>query len=186
MAAKLPRLTHKIAIQPHPVAESCIICSSRSRRPVLKLLDTPSYTSRAEGSRRLRSRVRIALRTSVLKQWQESCWVSFFPFSGRQSYKVTKPNVFLWPHIVDVQGVWSLIPVGWSAKSVEVQVNQWKEDVINYRSTTYTIQVTRNKKLHIDIMWQFSQPSTLKKRSMVQKLLVTLRYLRYVIQVRLL
>jgi hypothetical protein len=43
MAAKLARLTHKIAIQLHLVAESCTICSSRSRRPVRKLLDTPSY-----------------------------------------------------------------------------------------------------------------------------------------------
>jgi hypothetical protein len=43
MAAELTRLTHKIAIQLHLVAESCIICSSRSRRPVRKLLDTPSY-----------------------------------------------------------------------------------------------------------------------------------------------
>jgi hypothetical protein len=42
MAAKLARLTHKIAIQLHLVAESCNICSSRSRRPVRKLLDTPS------------------------------------------------------------------------------------------------------------------------------------------------
>jgi hypothetical protein len=41
--ANLTRLTHKLAIQLHPVAESCIICSSCSRRPVLKLLDTPSY-----------------------------------------------------------------------------------------------------------------------------------------------
>jgi hypothetical protein len=40
MAAKLTRLTHKIAIQLHLVAKSCIICSSRSRRPVRKLLDT--------------------------------------------------------------------------------------------------------------------------------------------------
>jgi len=37
MAAKLTRLTHRIALQLHSVAESCIICSSRSRRPVLKL-----------------------------------------------------------------------------------------------------------------------------------------------------
>jgi hypothetical protein len=44
MAAILTRLTHKIAIQLHLVAESCTICSSRSRRPVRKLLDTPSYT----------------------------------------------------------------------------------------------------------------------------------------------
>jgi hypothetical protein len=43
MAAKLTRLTHKIAIQLNLVAESCTICSSRSRRPVRKLLDTPSY-----------------------------------------------------------------------------------------------------------------------------------------------
>jgi hypothetical protein len=41
---KLTRLTHKIATQLHLVAESCTICSFRSRRPVRKLLDTPSYT----------------------------------------------------------------------------------------------------------------------------------------------
>jgi hypothetical protein len=43
MAAKTTRLTHKIAIQLHLVAESCNICSSRSRRPVRKLFDTPSW-----------------------------------------------------------------------------------------------------------------------------------------------
>jgi hypothetical protein len=43
MAPELTRLTHKIAIQLHLVAESCTIYSSRSRRPVRKLLDTPSY-----------------------------------------------------------------------------------------------------------------------------------------------
>jgi hypothetical protein len=43
MAAKLTRLTHKIAIQLCLVAENCTICSSRSRRPVRKLLDIPSY-----------------------------------------------------------------------------------------------------------------------------------------------
>jgi hypothetical protein len=41
MVTKLIRLTHKIAIQLHLVAESCNICSSRSRRPVRKLLGTP-------------------------------------------------------------------------------------------------------------------------------------------------
>jgi hypothetical protein len=44
MAAKLTRLSHKTAIQLHFLAESCTICSSRSRWPVRKLLDTPSYT----------------------------------------------------------------------------------------------------------------------------------------------
>jgi hypothetical protein len=43
MATKLTRLTHKISIQMHLVTESCTICSSRSRRPVRKLLDTPSF-----------------------------------------------------------------------------------------------------------------------------------------------
>jgi hypothetical protein len=46
MTAKLARLTHKIAIQLHLVAESCIICSSHARRPVRKLLDTSSYLLR--------------------------------------------------------------------------------------------------------------------------------------------
>jgi hypothetical protein len=43
---KLTRMTHKIAIQLHLVAESWTICSSHSRRPVRKLLDTPSHMSR--------------------------------------------------------------------------------------------------------------------------------------------
>jgi len=46
MAAKLTRLTHRIAIQLHIVAESCMNCSSRSRLPVRKLLDTNSYASK--------------------------------------------------------------------------------------------------------------------------------------------
>jgi hypothetical protein len=46
MAANLTILTHKIAIQLHLVAESCTICSSRSKRPVRKLLDTISYVAR--------------------------------------------------------------------------------------------------------------------------------------------
>jgi len=45
MAAKLTRLTHKIVIQLHLVVESCTICSSCSRWPVQKLLNTPSYST---------------------------------------------------------------------------------------------------------------------------------------------
>jgi len=40
---KTTRLTHKIAIQLHLVAESCTICSSHSGWPVRKLLDTSAY-----------------------------------------------------------------------------------------------------------------------------------------------
>jgi hypothetical protein len=43
MVAKLTRLTHKITIQLHLMADSCIICSSRCRRPVRKLSNIPSY-----------------------------------------------------------------------------------------------------------------------------------------------
>jgi hypothetical protein len=45
IVAKLTRLTHKIVILLHLVAESCTICSSHSMWPVRKLLDTPSYGS---------------------------------------------------------------------------------------------------------------------------------------------
>jgi hypothetical protein len=44
-AAKITRLTQKMAIQLHLVTESSTICSSRARRPVRKLLDTPCYLS---------------------------------------------------------------------------------------------------------------------------------------------
>jgi len=44
MAAKLSRLSHEVATQLHIVAESCTICSSRSRRPVRKLLVIPFYS----------------------------------------------------------------------------------------------------------------------------------------------
>jgi hypothetical protein len=43
MVEKLTRLTHKTAMQLHLVAESWTILSSRARRPVRKLLDTPLY-----------------------------------------------------------------------------------------------------------------------------------------------
>jgi len=43
MVAKLTRLAHRVVIQLHLVVERCTICSSHSRQPVRKLLDTPSY-----------------------------------------------------------------------------------------------------------------------------------------------
>jgi len=48
MAAKLTRLTHKIAIQLHLVAESSL-WSSRCKRPIRKLLDTSSYVCKNSG-----------------------------------------------------------------------------------------------------------------------------------------
>jgi len=44
MVAKLIRLIQLIKL--HLVAESCTICSSHSKRPVRKLLDTLSYFMR--------------------------------------------------------------------------------------------------------------------------------------------
>jgi hypothetical protein len=43
MAIELIRLTHKMTIQLRLVAENCIICSSPSRPPVRKFLDTTAY-----------------------------------------------------------------------------------------------------------------------------------------------
>jgi hypothetical protein len=48
MAAKLIRLTHKIAIQLHLVAESSTTYSYRSRLQVRKLLDIPPYLLRKD------------------------------------------------------------------------------------------------------------------------------------------
>jgi hypothetical protein len=45
MAAKLTKVTHKIAIQLHLVAESCTICSSRSRQPAGNFLIHPRTCS---------------------------------------------------------------------------------------------------------------------------------------------
>jgi hypothetical protein len=75
MAVNLTRPTHKIAIQLHLVAESCTICSSHSRRPVRKLLSTPSYGV-------------ITQTTTVTAYW--------FPSSHKQS-KV-KVTLFLTSH----------------------------------------------------------------------------------------
>jgi hypothetical protein len=67
MAAKLTRLTHKIAIQPHPVAESCTICSSRSRRPDRKLLDTLSNNIREDLRKIVRWKVWIGFKWLSIK-----------------------------------------------------------------------------------------------------------------------
>jgi hypothetical protein len=69
MAAKFTRLTHKIAIQLHPVAEnSTTICSSRSMRPVRKLLDIPSYTLMGSPSKCL---IPLTFETDFYETWYE-------------------------------------------------------------------------------------------------------------------
>jgi hypothetical protein len=84
MAAKLTRLTHKIAIQLHPVAESCTICRSRSRRPVRKLLDTPSYENKPL-SRRDPGHLKITWRYQLFRNRElglilhSSWWWSWWP-----------------------------------------------------------------------------------------------------------
>jgi hypothetical protein len=68
MASKLTRLTHRIAIQLNLVAESCTICSSRSRPPVPKLLDIPSFTG----------------------------WANFWPMRNITLFKCKRFKNFLW------------------------------------------------------------------------------------------
>jgi hypothetical protein len=80
MTAKLSRLTHKIAVQLHLVAESYTICSSRSRRPVRKLLDTLSYKeSRKEAVWRictLESGARVSAAVFERRAW--TCATQFW------------------------------------------------------------------------------------------------------------
>jgi len=72
MATKLTRLAHKIEIKLHLVAESCTICIFRSRRPVRKLLDTPSYDEEREVVRR-KKRINKSS-GNVLENWGTICW----------------------------------------------------------------------------------------------------------------
>jgi hypothetical protein len=61
MAAKLTRPTHKIEIQLPLMAENCTIWgSSRSRRSIRKLLDTPSYIYAPRGMGTRDSNVRTS------------------------------------------------------------------------------------------------------------------------------
>jgi hypothetical protein len=67
MAAKLTRLTHKIAIQLHLVAESCTICSSGSGRPVRPSYVTNNKPTLQAGSFSSLVSLLISLRTTMLQ-----------------------------------------------------------------------------------------------------------------------
>jgi hypothetical protein len=74
MAVKFTRLTHKIAIQLHLVAENFTICSSHSRRPVRKRLGTPSdisfnWAPRYEDLRGNRGIAPCILKLSIRWRW---------------------------------------------------------------------------------------------------------------------
>jgi hypothetical protein len=86
MAGKITRLTHKIAIQLHIVAESCTICNSRSRWLVRKLVDTPSYSLAVSGTGRDQKEARYT-QCEPLKM--ETVWsVGILP----HQYTVSKPR----------------------------------------------------------------------------------------------
>jgi hypothetical protein len=91
MAAKLTRLTHKIVIQLHLVAERCTICSSRSRRPVWKLLDTPTYKYITLNRRWIAGwRVENVVQKTFLTLFR-SCWILFTKWNRVSSVsKVTR------------------------------------------------------------------------------------------------
>jgi len=65
---KLTKLTHKIGIQLQLVAESCTICSSCSRQPVQKLLDTHLYAAK------LTDRARSYKYFHMWQVWQYVIW----------------------------------------------------------------------------------------------------------------
>jgi hypothetical protein len=83
MATKLTRPIHKIAIRLHPMAESCTICSSHCRRPVRKLLVTPTYKE----CKRLFSSLRGHCLRKLGYIFENSCvvknkWKNLFFFQG--------------------------------------------------------------------------------------------------------
>jgi hypothetical protein len=89
MAAKFTRLTHKIGIQLHLLTESCTICSSRSRRPVRKLLDTPSYlrvSSRIPNHDPIFRAIQNHMRIRVCGHWHQLTVV----------FKYCFVNIFIW------------------------------------------------------------------------------------------
>jgi hypothetical protein len=80
MVAKLTRLTHKIAaIQLQLVAESCAICSSRTKRPIRKLLDTPSYVPAALSSRVKRPEFEADDPPQRSAEFKNACSYTFTP-----------------------------------------------------------------------------------------------------------
>jgi hypothetical protein len=62
------------------VAKSCTICSSRSRRPVRKLLDTPSYVIRHYDCNRFRTGTNGEL--FWIREWT-------FPFYKRKGFSIS-------------------------------------------------------------------------------------------------
>jgi hypothetical protein len=82
MAAKFTRLTHKIAIQLHLVAESCTICNSRSRQSVRKFLDTPWY----HGSY-------FSVCFGYPKQPESGCLLSQYTFLSEATVFHTSPEI---------------------------------------------------------------------------------------------
>jgi hypothetical protein len=95
MASKLTALTHKIAIQPHLVAESCTICSSGSRRPVRKLLSstTEFHMNNCSFSlvttKILDAKYHLSRYSCYFTFYKGKCLKVYFKFSGRS---VTRQN----------------------------------------------------------------------------------------------
>jgi hypothetical protein len=75
MVTTLTTLTHTIAIQLHVVAESCTICSSHSRRPVRKLLDTPSYSLTVAASATFSSFLICTAHWMINLSVSSHCWM---------------------------------------------------------------------------------------------------------------
>jgi hypothetical protein len=142
MAAKLTKLTHKIAIQLHLVAESCTICSSRFRRPVRKLLDTLSYYKNNQtrcdngvyrvthnlSTRKLFSNPYKIGNKAVIAQslwrWATGWMAGVLGFDSRRGLRIflftTASRTALGPTQSPIQGVAGLFPWGLSGRGVKL------------------------------------------------------------------
>jgi hypothetical protein len=101
MAAKLTRLTLKLLIQLHLVAESCTIYSSRSRRPVRKLLNTSSHfhiwsriRTHDPSLRAIQDHTEFSL--LLISSWMQFCYCRFEIFELRHNMTRTILNEMRW------------------------------------------------------------------------------------------
>jgi hypothetical protein len=144
MAAQLTRLTHKIAILLHLVAESFTTCSSRSRQPVRKLLDTPSYmqypcniahqTSRWSNMYKVKSqrltKCRAHHRGVAIFQW-DSCIKT-----SRFMKKISEQKILALPITLLLNSVFQLnilCSIRWYCDCMSDELEgMWKEAVMDF------------------------------------------------------
>jgi hypothetical protein len=152
MVAKLPRLSHKIVIQLYLVAESCTICSSRSRRPVRKLLDTPLYSSHNIFTKRLARHVAHKENMKEGIKYHEPSSLSLLP---RTTVAWFILKAFKWMVMVEVYAIRSntvwIVNTDWVCTSVDTG----RAEILKFliKISTFIVNVIRQNAAQITGCW---------------------------------